>query len=385
MGRVIDASYQVGDHAHDLFASGVRTVFRYYTRDSKPNAPKRLRPAEANQLSQAGLRIGAVYEGRRGNEVDNFNEKMGHDDGAFARTYAAREIGQPAGSTIYFAVDVDVTDEEITQRVLPYFTAVHEEMNGPAADPVFDIGVYSCGAVCRALLDKGLVTKTWVSAATKHNGSKAFRASGRWTLDQKLKTIIADIHCDPDVVNGGAGIGDFELSAPSYFTVAALQPMVDDADFSTKLWSANPFNDRASIPSLVQIGASKEGLAKARATAMGWLPGYPHNGCAVHLCALLDEAGIEVRTTSYAGKIALQLEQRGWARIAVGHQMPGDVGVCVDRGPPDGADHVYLVIQTLADNEMLIADNQNSEDAPHKRFATAGHGKTPTDYFLRAV
>jgi hypothetical protein len=33
----------------------------------------------------------------------------------------------------------------------------------------------------------------------------------------------------------------------------------------------------------------------------------------------------------------------------------------------------------------MIADNQRSADASHSRFASGKGGKTPTEYFLRAV
>jgi hypothetical protein len=42
------------------------------------------------------------------------------------------------------------------------------------------------------------------------------------------------------------------------------------------------------------------------------------------------------------------------------------------------------VIEARGADEMLIADNQRTSDAPHVRYA-GGHGKTPTEYFLRAA
>jgi hypothetical protein len=215
MTSVIDASYRIGDHAPALAAAGVRTVFRYYTRDSDPAVAKRLHPAEAAQLVAAGLRIGAVYEGKRGDQVDNFDREMGLKDGTFARTYAAHAIGQPAGSTIYFGIDVDMSDDDVTLRAIPYLQAVRETMTEANGEPLYDIGVYSGGAVCQAALDHGLVTQTWVSMSTGYNGSKAFRASGRWTLDQKPGQVIGGVKCDPDLVNGAANVGDFVPHLPT--------------------------------------------------------------------------------------------------------------------------------------------------------------------------
>jgi hypothetical protein len=121
-------------------------------------------------------------------------------------------------------------------------------------------------------------------------------------------------------------------------------------------------------------------------TAKAALPQYPSNGCAAHLSALLAQAGIDVPMTFGAGKLAQRLKDRGWTCIDVGAQTAGDVGVCFDIDPtPPGADHVYLVVETQGPDEMLIADNQRTADAPHKRFASGVGGKTPTEYFLRAL
>lgn len=137
-------------------------------------------------------------------------------------------------------------------------------------------------------------------------------------------------------------------------------------------------SDADRIPTLISEGRSPEGLQKARHQAARWLDNYPRNGCAVHLSALLQQAGINVKQTRGAGKLARIIERRGWKRVPVGQQAPGDIGVTFDNDPtPSGADHVYLVIETRGDDEMMIADNQRPSDAPHRRFAS-GKVKTPT-------
>jgi len=103
------------------------------------------------------------------------------------------------------------------------------------------------------------------------------------------------------------------------------------------------------------------------------------------LSALLRQAGIDVKMTPGAGNLASLVKARGWTKIAVGKQQPGDIGVTFDNDPtPPGADHIYLVIKTLGADEMMIADNQRKTDATHSRFAS-GKGKTPTEFFLRAT
>ncbi len=143
--------------------------------------------------------------------------------------------------------------------------------------------------------------------------------------------------------------------------------------------------DSDHIARLIALGSSAEGLAQARKTAAGWLGDYPHNGCAAHLSALLQAAGIGVPKTLGAGDLAHTLQARGWRRIPRGGQQAGDVGVTYDLDPSrPGADHIYLVVEALGEDRMMIADNQRTEDRPHERYASGAGGKTPTEYFLRA-
>ena len=378
--EVIDASVHLGTNAKALRAAGVKTVFRYYTRDWAANAEKRLHPEEAQQLLLAGLRPGAVYEGFYGNVVKGFDRDMGLKDATSARTYANHVIGQPAGSAIYFGADHDFTDKELESRVLPYFESVKSALMEENGEPHYRIGAYGSGATCIALLERKLVDLTWVAQSTRWRLSKEFASSGRANMIQKLKTHLDGRECDPNEVPTGRDIGDFVVQAPR----RPIHLLSTSLDRPLAL-SGRERSDRECIAKLIELGSTEAGLAAAREEASSLLPGYSHNGCAAHLYALLHDAGIAVKFSPYAGKMASYLEERGWQRVDVGNQQSGDVGVTFDRKAPKGADHVYLVLQILSNNEMLIADNQNATgDAPHRRFATEGHGVTPTEYFLRA-
>jgi lysozyme len=140
-------------------------------------------------------------------------------------------------------------------------------------------------------------------------------------------------------------------------------------------------SDQAQIATLIQHASSIEGLAAARKEAKEAWPEFPDNGCAAHLSALLRQSKIDVPMTLGAGKLASIIKSRGWKRIEVGHQQLGDVGVTFALTPPPGADHIYLVIQRVDADQMVITDNQSN--IPHTRY-TSGKGKTPTEYFLRA-
>lgn len=138
--------------------------------------------------------------------------------------------------------------------------------------------------------------------------------------------------------------------------------------------------DKASIEKLINSG--KNNLIEAQKIAKHAWNQFPHNGCAANLSALMQLSDIDVPMILGAGKLAQCIEKRGWIRIEVGKQQAGDVGVTFDNCEPSGADHIYLVLEAIDDDKMLIADNQ--KNVPHSRYAS-GYGKTRTEYFLRAV
>lgn len=147
--------------------------------------------------------------------------------------------------------------------------------------------------------------------------------------------------------------------------------------------------DRGRVPNLLQIGSSTEQLVAAERIAAKRLLDFdgevfPSDGCAITLSVLLQEAGISVADTFQAIALGKVLEnKRGWKRVTVGGQQPGDVGSTCGPSPNHGSDHIYLVLKVLNADEMVIADNQAS--APHFRYASGTGGKTPTKFFLRAT
>lgn len=146
--------------------------------------------------------------------------------------------------------------------------------------------------------------------------------------------------------------------------------------------------DSGHITDLIEIGRDPTKCAKVREKsfhAMIKIYGRPtaHNACACTLSMFLREAGIDVDVEYNAGRLARTLEKdRSWRRIKLGRQQAGDVAVTLDKTKPVGADHIFLVVDAIDADKMMIADNQGTV-CPHERYAS-GKGKTPVDYFLRA-
>ncbi len=206
MPKIIDTNRDTSKHLARLRAAGVETVIRYYARAM---SRKVIRRAEAFAIGEAGLKLAIVYEGA-GDKLSAFSQDIGFKDALFARTYGAREIEQPAGSAVYFAVDFDATAAEIRNAVIPYFRGVARAFAEDNGLPVYRVGVYGSGAVCAAVLDAGLAELAWLSCSTGWSGYRAFLVSGRWTLKQHLPAMIAGLDADANDANmQHADFGDF--------------------------------------------------------------------------------------------------------------------------------------------------------------------------------
>lgn len=179
MERIIDASVNLAAWGTNLRSAGVGTVIRYYARSSA----KRLEPAEAKALTDAGLSLAVVFENRGGGgptgpHIEDLTADTGQQDAQLALECAAA-ILQPKGSVIYFAVDSDFVSQSDLTSILDYFAAIKGVIAGQ-----YRIGVYGSGLVAMAVQTAGLADYIWLSMSKGWTGYKACLASGRVNLLQ---------------------------------------------------------------------------------------------------------------------------------------------------------------------------------------------------------
>jgi hypothetical protein len=141
--------------------------------------------------------------------------------------------------------------------------------------------------------------------------------------------------------------------------------------------------DKDHVSELVELGSTKPGVEKAQSLAKKVMDqnGYGstlHNACAATLSEFMNLAGIDVPITLGAGNLARRIKSREWNRVTVGNQQAGDVAVATNDV------HIFLVVQTIDKDVMIIADNQAAE--PHRRKASGDPklNHSPVAYFLRA-
>jgi hypothetical protein len=124
-------------------------VARYLT----PSGWKKLTRSEAEIITAAGLQIVSVFETTANRAAGG--APNGHTDGALALSLA-QELGQPVGSTIYFAVDFDTNSFDV---ISAYLRAASTHIVG------YDTGVYGSYGVVEAMKDSGACSKFWQTYA----------------------------------------------------------------------------------------------------------------------------------------------------------------------------------------------------------------------------
>lgn len=197
--------------AKTLYDNGYRYVGRYLTK-VPGGLDKDITVEEAQIILDAGLNFFPIYQ-TVGTKKEYFTAEQGTSD-ANAAIEAARKLGVPNGTIIYFAVDFDALDVDITNNVLPYFSKVHETME----KSIYKTGVYGVRNVCTRVSDKGYACSSFVSnLSSGFSGNLGFPMPENWAFDQFATVTVGEgtssISIDKDGFSGrDTGVGKLDTS-----------------------------------------------------------------------------------------------------------------------------------------------------------------------------
>lgn len=141
-------------------ADGYTFVCRYLV----PSGWKRLTAEEVDAISNAGLRIVSVFETVADRALGGY--AAGLADGKAALD-TAKAVGQPAGSTIYFAVDFAAAPDQMA-TVIEYIRGAAEATAG------YDTGTYGSYDVIEAVKAAAVCERYWQTCAW----SRGLQAAG---------------------------------------------------------------------------------------------------------------------------------------------------------------------------------------------------------------
>lgn len=169
---------------------------------------------EIDNIKNAGLKVIPIYRDG-GSYPDYFvgNQQGVHD--AKMAILAAKTIGIPAGSTIYFAVDYDFTEPQVYSLLLNYFEKIHSVFISNDNSLNYKAGIYASRQICSIISDRLLVDYSYVSdMSTGFSGNLGFPIPKNWAFDQFANIILSSnpsFEIDKVAVSGrDSGVSTFD-------------------------------------------------------------------------------------------------------------------------------------------------------------------------------
>ncbi|MCR1890583.1 DUF1906 domain-containing protein [Ligilactobacillus murinus] len=188
---------------------GFDIVGRYLTGtvgSGENERPKNLTISEIKRIAEGGLRLFPIYEDG-GYTVEYFTSRQGVVDANIA-SQAARELGFPSGTTIYFAIDVDVQEGEIGSGIVPYITSLLKTLKYTE----YEVGIYGTRNVCLHGEKLGVKKSFVADMSYGWSGNLGFKMPKNWAFDQFSEYPIGGTPIDQDASSGrdkGVVITDF--------------------------------------------------------------------------------------------------------------------------------------------------------------------------------
>jgi peptidoglycan hydrolase-like protein with peptidoglycan-binding domain len=193
-GTACDCITTITDaRAQALKSAGYQTVGRYL--DERPSDDgylyKWIQPGELDTIFNNGLKVFPISQ-YYGGEVGYFTWAQGKIDAEAAHD-KAESYGFRAGVTIYFGVDYDATDPEITSHIIPYF---HGVVTGLAnKGKKYHHGIYASRNVCSRVTRETYARWAFVSGMSPavFINQKAFTVVGIIGETRQLPELLAGV------------------------------------------------------------------------------------------------------------------------------------------------------------------------------------------------
>lgn len=199
--------------AQALKDAGYKYIGRYLFNPSSTSLPeKQIQPGELATIKEYGLRCFPIFQ-TWSRSADYFSYNQGTND-AFRAIEWAQYHGFKAGTIIYFAVDYDAMDGEVTDYVIPHFRGV---MRTVGENSSYGVGVYGPRNVCQRVADAGYAAASFVSdMSSGFSGNLGYPMPTNWAFDQIATVTVGSgsgaIEIDNNIASGrDTGQGDFDL------------------------------------------------------------------------------------------------------------------------------------------------------------------------------
>ncbi|WAP53688.1 glycoside hydrolase domain-containing protein [Streptomyces sp. S465] len=177
-----DTRYPISlDRARALKNAGYGVVGRYLDEEESSKLDKEIQPGELDAIFAGGLRVFPIWQYNSRN-LSNFTYQQGYQHAVRAHARAVG-YGFARGVVIYFAVDYDATDAEISSNIVPYFHGVQAGLVSQGKRYI--AGVYGSRNVCIRVSDEAYTACSFVSGMSSgYSGNLGFPLPSNWAFNQ---------------------------------------------------------------------------------------------------------------------------------------------------------------------------------------------------------
>lgn len=215
------------DKAKLLVKNGYQIVGRYIVGGDF----KELRDNEPEVIFNNGLKFFPIFQ-ENGTSESNYSTVTGIS-AAYRANMAVQKHRLPNETTVYFAVDFDCLDYQITNSIIPYFKSVAKYFNSN-----YNIGIYGTRNACRRVMSEvPRVISSFVSdMSTGYSGNLGYFLPDNWNYDQIANITLNDaeygsLEIDKVVYSGNlpavSSLEPSEITNPNSSTIEILKKLYD--------------------------------------------------------------------------------------------------------------------------------------------------------------
>lgn len=175
--------------------NGFEVIGRYLTGYISEDKPKALQEGELETILNSGLKVFLIYQ-ENNRKIEDFSFASGKSAGLLA-SEAAMHKRIPKGTVIYFAVDMDVYEDQIDDSIIPFFKGINASIRED-----YRVGIYGPRLVCTRISEAGLSVSSFVAdMSSGYSCNVGQKIPSDWNYDQFKEISNYQGELDIDKVN----------------------------------------------------------------------------------------------------------------------------------------------------------------------------------------
>lgn len=217
-----DTCFEItAERAQLLKENGYEIVGRYLTGYISETRPKALQTGELATILNAGLKAFVIYQDNN-RQISDFTFSKGRK-AALEALESAVNNRVPDNTVIYFAVDLDVYEDQINDYIVPFFRGINRYIGDK-----YRVGIYGPRLVCTKITENNLAVSSFVAdMSSGYSCNVGQKIPSNWNYDQFKEISNFNNDMDIDKVTYSGSIAPIANLAEETTLAARNQKMIN--------------------------------------------------------------------------------------------------------------------------------------------------------------